>query len=141
MPYEILDHPAAIGGRIAFRHNEPDDDPAEYVTPTILASQGIKFAYIDASKVTEVEALNSLGRQLQTDHPPYDPHPQKGMKGWYRFMDDLETLADREAGMVIVVDNAAPLFADPASWGFELITVWVLQLARCSPEARRRLRR
>jgi hypothetical protein len=45
-------------------------------------------------------------------------------------MDDLETLGDRAAGMVIVVDNAAPLFADPSSWVFELITVWVLQLKR-----------
>lgn len=130
MPYEIFDHSAPVGGRIAFRHSEPDDDPAEYVTPARLITQGIRFAYLDGSRLNEVEALNSLGRQLQTDHPPYDPLPAKGMKGWYRFMDDLETLAEREAGMVIVVDNAAPLFADPASWVFELITVWVLQLPR-----------
>jgi len=43
-------------------------------------------------------------------------------------MDDLETLSQREAGMVIVVDKAENLFADPRSWAFELITVWVLQL-------------
>jgi hypothetical protein len=130
MPYEYLDHPAPVGGRIVFRHNEPDDDPAEYVTPARLAAQGITFAYIDGSSVNEAEALNSLGRQLRTDNPPYDPHPAQGMKGWYRFMDDLETLGEREAGMVIVVDNAAPLFAKPGSWVFELITVWVLQLKR-----------
>jgi hypothetical protein len=130
MPYETLDHPAPVGGRIAFRHNEPDDNPAEYVKPAGLAAQGIAFAYIDGSSVNEAEALNSLGHQLQTDNPPYDPHPSRGMKGWYRFMDDLETLGEREAGMVIVVDNAAQLFADPTSWVFELVTVWVLQLKR-----------
>lgn len=130
MPYETLDHPAPVGGRIAFRRTEPDDNPADYVTPSRLAAQGIAIAYIDGSSVNEAEALNSLGRQLQTDNPPYDPHPPKGMKGWYRFMDDLEALGEREAGMVIVVDNAAPLFADPASWVYELITVWVLQLER-----------
>lgn len=50
------------------------------------------------------------------------------MKGWYRFMDDLETLSQREAGMVIIVDKAGGLFADTRSWVFELTTVWVLQL-------------
>lgn len=129
MAYEILDHPAPVGGRIAFRHNEPDDDSTEYVRPARLAAQGITFAYIDGSSVNEAEALNSLGRQLHTDNPPYDPHPLKGMKGWYRLMDDLETLSEHQAGMVIVINNAAPLFADPASWVFELITVWVLQLS------------
>jgi hypothetical protein len=128
MAYEYLDHPAPVGGRIAFRHNEPDNDPAEYVTPAKLAAQGITFAYIDGSGLNEAEALNSMGRQLQTDHPPYDPRPLQGMKGWLRFMDDLETLSEREAGMVIVVDNAGPLFADPVSWVFELITIWVQQL-------------
>ncbi len=130
MPYEIFDHPAPVGGRVAFRHTAPDDDPAEYVTPARLASQGIMFAYIDGSGVNEAEAVNSLGVQLKTDHPPYDPHPSNGINGWYRFMDDLITIGDREAGMVIVVDNAAPLFADPTSWVFELITVWVIQLRR-----------
>lgn len=130
MPYEIFDNPATVAGFIAFRHSDPDDDPAEYVTPNRLASLGIMFAYVDGSRLNDGEALNSLGRQLKTDHPPYDPRPAKGMNGWYRLMDDLETLAEREAGMVIVVDNAAQLFADPASWVFELITVWVRQLPR-----------
>lgn len=130
MPYEYLDHPAPVGGRLVFRRNEPDDDPAEYVTPARLTTQGITFAYIDGSSVNEAEALNSLGCQLRTANLPYDPHPAQGMKGGYRLMDDLETLGDREAGMVIVVDNAAPLFADAESWVFELITVWVLQLNR-----------
>ncbi|KAB7648156.1 hypothetical protein [Polymorphobacter fuscus] len=130
MPYEIFDHSAPVGGRIAFRHTEPGDNPAEYVTPATLASQDIIFAYLDGSTANELEALNSLGVQLKTDHPPYDPHPSKGIRGWYRLMDDLETLGDRETGMVVVVDNAAPLFADPTSWVFELITIWTLQLAR-----------
>lgn len=127
MAYEILDHPD-LGGRIHFRRADPGDDPSDYVGPEKLAERGIAWAYLDASKVNEYEALNSLGRQLRTDHLPYDPHPTAGMPGWYRFMDDLETLSQREAGMVIVVDSAASSFADPRSWAFELITVWVLQL-------------
>ena len=65
MPYEIFDHPAPVGGRVAFRHTEPDDDPAEYVTPARLASQGIFFAYIDGSRVNEVQALNSWVSSLK----------------------------------------------------------------------------
>lgn len=128
MAYEYLDHPAPVGGRIHFRHSNPDDDPAEYVSRPRLTEQGIAFAYVAADTVNEYEALNSLALQLGTDNPPYDPDPPAGMKGWLRFMDDLETLSEREAGMVIIIDKAAKLFADPASWGFELITSWVLQL-------------
>jgi hypothetical protein len=128
VPYEYLDHPALVGGRIHFRRTKPDDDPTQYVARARLVEQGIAFAYVQAETATETEALNSLGQQLGTDNPPYDPHPPAGMLGWYRFMDDLETLSEREGGMVIVVDRAANLFANPASWAFELITVWVLQL-------------
>ena len=127
MAYEYLDRPN-LGGRIHFRHAAPDDDPASYIGPQTLAERGIACAYLDAVRLNEYEALNSLGRQLGTDHQPYDPHPPAGMLGWYGFMDDLETLSQREAGMVIIVDRAANLFAEPRSWVFELITVWVLQL-------------
>ncbi|TSB04976.1 hypothetical protein [Sphingorhabdus contaminans] len=127
MAYEYLDHPD-FGGRVHFRRAASDDDPADYVGPETLAERGIVWAYLDATKVNEYEALNSLGRQLRTDNPPYEPHPPTGILGWYRFMDDLETLSQRESGMVIVVNNAANLFTDPRSWVFELITVWVLQL-------------
>ena len=96
--------------------------------PSKLEAKGIAFAYIDGGNTGEDEALNSLGRQLQTDHPPYDPDPPSGTSGWIRFMDDLETLSFREAGVVIVVDNASQLFSDPASWAFKLIEMWVLQL-------------
>jgi hypothetical protein len=126
MAYEHLDRPD-LGGRIHFRFAEPIDVAARYVGPAKLAKQGIACAYLDA-KMSETEALNSLGLQLRTDNPPYDPNPPAGMKGWYRFMDDLETLSQREAGMTIIVDNAARLFAEPRSWAFELIEVWVLQL-------------
>ena len=128
MPYESLDNPAPVGGRIHFRRKEDDDDPKAYVTPATLAAKGIAFAYLDAANINEYEALNSLGKQLATDNPPYDPNPLRGMKGWYRFMDDLETIAEREAGMVIIINNAADLFANAGSWAFELITIWVLQL-------------
>jgi hypothetical protein len=127
MAYEYLDH-HHLGRRIHFRRAGREDDPANYVLPEKLAEQGIACAYLNAANVSEYHALNSLGLQLRTDHPPYDPNPPAGMKGWYRFMDDLETLSQREAGMVIIVDWAAGLFADPQSWIFELITVWVLQL-------------
>lgn len=129
MAYEILNHPAPVGGRVHFRRSEPEDEPSEYVSPMKLAQDGIAFAYVDGSKLSEEEALNSLGIQLRTENPPYEPHPPLGMKGWYRFMDDLETLSERAGGLVIIVDNAAPLFANAASWVFELITIWVHQLA------------
>lgn len=74
MAYEHLDH-ADLGGRIHFRRSDPDDDPATYVRPAKLAEQGIACAYLDAETLTECDALNSLGLQLQADHPPYDPSP------------------------------------------------------------------
>lgn len=128
VPYEFLDNPAPVGGRVHFRHREDDDDPAIYVAPATLFEKGILWAYIDAAEVDEYQALNSLGLQLSTDHPPYDPSPPTGMSGWYRFMDDLETLSEREAGLVIIVDNASDLFVDARSWAFKLITIWVQQL-------------
>jgi hypothetical protein len=127
MTYEHLDRPD-LGGRIHFRYAEPGDVADRYLRPAKLAEQGIAFAYLDAAKVSEAEALNSLGQQLRTDHLPYDPNATAGMKAWYRFMDDLETLSQREAGMAIIVDMAARLFAEPRSWAFQLIEVWVLQL-------------
>jgi hypothetical protein len=127
MPYEYLRRPE-LGARIHFRHAEPDDDPAKYISPDLLAEMRIGLAYVDAAVSRETEALNSLGVQLDTRHRPYDPNPPAGMKGWYSFMDDLCDLSEDRGGMVIVVDNAGGLFAEPTSWGFELITVWVLQL-------------
>lgn len=127
MAYEYLDN-LDLGGRIHFRRADQHDDPADYVSPEKLACRGMVWAYLDAERVSEYEALNSLGLQLRTDHPPYDPHPPGGISGWIRFMDDLLTLGQREEGMVIIVDKASDLFADPQSWAFELITIWVLQL-------------
>ena len=127
MPYEYLHRPE-LGARIHFRHAQPDDDPTQYVSPDTLAEANIALAYLDASVNRETEALNSLGVQLDTQHRPYDPKPPAGMMGWYRFMDDLCDLSEERGGMVIVVDNAGELFAEPTSWAFELITIWVLQL-------------
>ena len=128
VPYEFLDNPAAVGGRIHFRYRQDDDDPTLFVTPATLATKEITWAYVNGTEVDEYEALNSLGSQLRTDNPPYDPAPAQGMNGWYRFMDDLETLSEKRGGLVIIIDDAADLFADPQSWAFNLIEIWVQQL-------------
>jgi hypothetical protein len=75
------------------------------------------------TKHSILSADNSELITRRMNHPP-----PAGMKGWYRFMDDLETISEHEADMVIIIDNAMGLFIDPKSWAFELITVWVLQL-------------
>jgi hypothetical protein len=97
------------------------------ITPQQLASRGIAFAYIDAGGTPEQAALTSLGFQLGTDHPPYDPKH----RGWLRFMDDLLGLSERAEGMAIVIDNASSLISgDPIgfSWGEDLIKWWTIAL-------------
>jgi hypothetical protein len=127
MSYEYLDQ-GSLGHRVYFRVSEPSDDPSLYVRASALAQAGISLAYVNAARVDEREAINSLGLQLETDNPPYDPHSTRGAPGWWRFMDDLETLGSRAAGMIIIIDQAGTLFAQPSSWGFRLIEVWVCQL-------------
>lgn len=127
MPYEHLHRPE-LGARIHFRQAKPDDDPAKYVSPALLAESSIALAYVNAAEAREPDALNSLAVQLDTQHRPYDPNPPAGMKGWYSFMDDLCDLSEERGGMVIIADNAGTLFVEPTSWAFELISVWVLQL-------------
>jgi hypothetical protein len=124
--FENLGDPR-LGTRLEFRRNRADDDPALWVTPQQMASRGIAFGYVDARSMTEQAALTSLGVQLGTDHPPYDPKN----RGWLRFMDDLLGLSERTEGMAIVVDNASSLIsADPAgfSWGEDLIKWWSIAL-------------
>ena len=110
--------------RMEFRHAEPDDDPALWVTPDQLAKADMAFAYLDAGTCQYPDVINVLAAQLKTDHPPYDIDGN----GWLRFMDDLETLAYQRAGLVIVVDNAAHLFDETSSWVFELMKWWTVQL-------------
>ena len=115
---------AGLRTRLEFRHAEADDDSSSWVTPERLAEADIAFAYVDASACPASEVLDVLAAQLRTDNPPYDI----SKTGWMRFMDDLETLAYRRAGLVIVVDNAAGLFSDRRSWGFDLLKWWTMQI-------------
>lgn len=110
--------------RMDFRYAEPDDDPSLWVTPGQLAEGKIAFGYVDASLCLTSDVINVLADQLKTDHPRYS----MAERGWLRFMDDLETLAHQRAGLVIVVDNAADLFSDRSSWGFELLKWWTMQI-------------
>lgn len=121
--YENLGH-VGLRTRMEFRRIQADDDPTMWVLPTELALKNIAFAYVDAGRCEAENVPNIIGAQLGTEHPPYDIREL----GWLRLTDDLESLACGRAGMVIIVDNAAKVLSDPASWAFDLIRWWTMQL-------------
>jgi hypothetical protein len=121
--YEFSGH-EGFRTRMEFRRIETDDDPMEWVLPAELALKNIAFAYVDATSCKAQDVPNIIGAQLGTEHPPYDIREL----GWLRLTDDMESLAHGRAGMVIIVDNAAEVLSDTASWAFDLIRWWTMQL-------------
>jgi hypothetical protein len=122
--YEVLGEPR-LAVRLKFRRAEPHDDPESWVSPKQLRQQGIAFAYVDAMEMDETAIINELGRQLGTEHPPYDPK----VRGWLRLFDDLMTLSGQAAGLAIVIDRAGPLISgipSGSSWAEDFIEWWAI---------------
>ena len=53
------------------------------------------------------EVPNVIGYAAGTDHPPYDEQHEPN---WVRWWDDLLSRGNRSAGLVVILDNASPMF-------------------------------
>jgi len=89
-----------------------------------VRDRGFRCISIDArsTEVTSQSLANLLGLALQLEHAPYD------QQHWLQLSDDMITLAYRDPGLLIVVENAEVLASAPASGLFELIENFLLQL-------------
>jgi hypothetical protein len=114
-----------IAVRIEFARAVSQADSGQWVTPDQLEGQGIAFAYVSAKTDDEQAALNALGRQLNTAHPPYDVR----VNGWLRLWDDLVAHSFHANGIMIIIDNADGLFSSTGmSWGETFLKWWSIQL-------------
>lgn len=80
-------------------------------------------AYVDANHVQasgEVLA-NQIARALDLDDAPYES------RQWLCLLDDLITLAHRESGLVVVVDNAWTLMDGRRNELFDLVEAFLSQ--------------
>lgn len=112
------------------------EDEQWWFSPSELTDHEIAFAYVDGPAFEAKDVLGYLGNRLHLENPPYDPRPVTGTDGWWRFEDDLLTLSQQVQGLIIIVDNAASLFADRTSWVFDLIEVFVASMPHWARQGR-----
>lgn len=97
------------GACVQFIDEAPNEDDLATLAET-LAEKNSKVVYIDcATHLDEPWKIpDEVGRQAGTEFPPYS---QEREVFWVRFWDDLVSLGRRsEVGLVIVLDNALPLW-------------------------------
>ena len=86
--------------------------------------RGVRSAYIDSSSSAELPRTfaNVIAEALRLDNAPYES------KQWLCLSDDLITLAYRERGLVITVDNAWVLLERHQDELFDLVEAFLSQL-------------
>ena len=74
-----------------------------------LRLKQVRVVYLDCAKYMERkwEIPNVVGYAAATDHPPYDENKEAN---WVRWSDDLLSLGNHSTGLMIILDNASPLF-------------------------------
>jgi hypothetical protein len=83
--------------------------------------RGTRIVYVDASKCEREIVANVVASAIQLDHAPYQANY------WVCFLDDLISLAYREQGLIIVVDNADALFELRRAEFFDLVEAFLTQ--------------
>lgn len=85
--------------------------------------RGIRSVYVDSSEVSgsRRKLANLIAEATRLDNAPYET------KHWLCLSDDLTTLAHREAGLVIVVDNAWMLLEGHRDELFDLVEAFLSQ--------------
>lgn len=97
-------------------------DGSEYEILREIRDRGIRFAYVDPNAVaSEVRLANQIAGTLDLENAPYET------KHWLCFLDDLITLAYRERGLVVVVDNAWALVDKRQDELFDLVEAFLTQ--------------
>jgi len=107
-------------------------DDLEHALVPELRTAGIQLAYVDYLEMASYRraanvVMNTIAQKLKLDHPPYDPNPGP-VEEWVRFCDDLITLAYRENGILIIVDNADVWLSTDKKTLFRLIEAFQIQL-------------
>ena len=97
------------GRSVHFIDEEPLAEDLRALADELRVRQ-IRVVYLDSARYVDRkwEIPNVIGYAAGTDHPPYD---EENEQNWVRWSDDLLSLGNRSAGLVIILDNAAPLFS------------------------------
>jgi len=87
---------------------------------------GCQIVYVDCLRFMREPWLipSEIGRLAKTDHPPYDEGANANLVRW---LDDLISLAHFTRGLVLVLDNAAELFAVHRKFATDLIEAFLIQ--------------
>lgn len=103
------------------RNSEVDGSEQELFEE--VRRRGIRCVYIDPSlaEASGEVLANQIARALDLDNAPYET------RHWLCLLDDLITLAHRERGLVIVVDNAWALVDGRRNELFDLIEAFLSQ--------------
>jgi hypothetical protein len=96
------------GRSVHFIDEEPAAEDLRALADELRAKR-IRVVYLDCTEYVgrKWEIPNVIGYAAGTDHPPYD---EENEPSWVRWSDDLLSLGNQSAGLVIILDNAAPLF-------------------------------
>jgi len=98
----------STGRSVHFIDEEPAAEDLRELAEELRVKQ-ILVVYLDCAEYVDRtwEIPNVIGYAAGTDHPPYDEEREPN---WVRWWDDLLSLGSRSTGMVIILDNASPLF-------------------------------
>lgn len=99
----------STGRSVHFIDEEPALEDLRELADELRAKQ-VHMVYLDCAEYTErkCEILNVIGYAAATDHPPYYENKEAN---WLRWSDDLLSLGSHSMGLVIILDNASPLFS------------------------------
>ena len=88
-----------------------------------LRQQGIRCVYIDVCTLDAARTMlaNQIAGALRLENAPYET------KHWICLLDDLITLAHREPGLIIVLDNAWMLIDKRRDELFDLVEAFLSQ--------------
>ncbi|QTN21426.1 hypothetical protein HZ992_14660 [Rhizobacter sp. AJA081-3] len=97
------------GACVQFIDEVPNAEDLQVLVESLVEKR-IKVVYIDCEVFLQApwRIPDEVGRQAGTEFPPYSEEREVN---WVRFWDDLVSLGHRaEVGLVIVLDNARPLW-------------------------------
>jgi len=88
-----------------------------------LSKKNIKIAYVDCQKIIENadSFCDAVAIAINAENSPY------GEEHWIRLLDDMISLSKKNAGLVLVIDNANLLFKSERKKTFDLIEAFLIQ--------------
>jgi hypothetical protein len=108
-------------------------DEVDQADPSIikeLDAQRVRRIYLDYDKIKsgKEHIANAIAYALNLQHAPYRlPTKSTEIDVWVPFLDDLISLSQHEAGVVIVIDRADVLLTSDSKVMFRLIEAFLVQ--------------